>query len=400
MTTTETTPAKRQKWITMTVAVLITLALLFYMVTFQVRFTQHAVVTTFGEPTRSITQAGLYWKWPYPLEDVYPFDARIQVWSGKLEQIFTSDGKNIIISTYVGWQIHDPQNFLKSCGTMEKAEKDLEGLVRSFTNGVIARYPFSNLVSENKDDIRLQQIESEILQLLNEGESGNQGLKTTLGITVRVFGIQKLELPEKTTREVFNRMREERNRIAENYRSIGEGKAQEIKARADAEKQALLIEAAAKAKIIRGEGDAAAAKYFQTFAQNRELAIWLRKLAALEKLLESEKLTLVLDSSTSPYDILVKEKPKMKNNSSSPVQQEDSKSATPVTDSPVQQEDSKSTTPATEEAVPESSAQNLKDEDPDEGVSEKDANESTSEKPATEKTEQLPTNGESEGEEK
>jgi membrane protease subunit HflC len=309
------TPAKKQRLVTISVAIFITLILLFHMFTFQVRFTEQAVVTTFGKPSRTVKEAGLYWKLPYPFQNVYKFDARLQVFNGKLEQVFTADDKNIIISTYIGWRVDDARTFLTCVGTLDSARKNLEGLVRSYTNGVLAQHPFSHLVSDSKDNKHWGEIEYQVLTLLNEGEISkegrqvatvSQGVKNNLGLVVEVFGIERLELPEKTTQEVFNRMREERNRIAEDYRSRGDAKAQEIRAQADAEKRALLIKAMAEAREIHGKGDAAAAQHYKVFEQNRELAIWLRKLDALEKLL-AKKTTLLLDTKTSPFDLLHQE---------------------------------------------------------------------------------------------
>ena len=93
--------------VTIIVAIIIAVTLLFYFFTFQVRITEKAVVTTFGKPTKVIdpsndSGAGLYWKWPYPFQKVNIFDARMRIFTGTLEQIFTSDSKSIILQTYTG----------------------------------------------------------------------------------------------------------------------------------------------------------------------------------------------------------------------------------------------------------------------------------------------------------
>jgi glutamyl-tRNA reductase len=87
-----------------------------------VRYTEQAVVTTFGKPTRAIKAPGLYWKWPFPFQTSYVFD-RIHVFTTKLEQVYTSDGKNIIISAFIGWQIIAPIKFLTRAGTLERAQR-------------------------------------------------------------------------------------------------------------------------------------------------------------------------------------------------------------------------------------------------------------------------------------
>jgi len=301
----QNTPS-RPKVLTIVVASLTALILLFHLITVQVRTTETVVITTFGKPTRSLTEPGLFWKLPYPFQDYFRFDARIHLFSGKMEQTYTQDDKNVIVETFCGWKVADPEKFLSRSGTDKNAQKSLEALIRTYTNSVLAKHPFSHLVSHNINNLKLEAIENEIRHLLNYGEeNAQQGVEESLGIQIELFGIKKLELPESTTKEVFARMREERNRLVQDYKSQGEGEAKKIKAQANAEKERIIIEAKAQATIIRSQGDAAAAEYYKVYEQNKELAIWLRKLKSLEKLLEqNKKLTLVLDTHTSPFDLL------------------------------------------------------------------------------------------------
>ena len=43
-----------------------------YLVSFQVRETEICLVTTFGEPTRELTEPKLYYRWPAPIQRIYP----------------------------------------------------------------------------------------------------------------------------------------------------------------------------------------------------------------------------------------------------------------------------------------------------------------------------------------
>lgn len=304
----------KQQGLTLLIALVLVFVLLFYLVSFEVRATQMAVVTSFGKPTRSIQEPGLYWKWPYPFQDYFLFDARIQMFAGRLEQTYTADSKNVIIETYVGWKVYDPIKFLSRAGTIKNAQKNLEAMLRHYSNSVISKHPFNHFVSQNPEEIQITQIEQQIQQLLNTGElskdqssSTNAGVKESLGIQVELLGIRRIEIPKETTKAVMDRMKEERNRVIQSYRAQGEGKAKEIRAQADAKREEMLIEAQAQAKRIRGEADAAAAKYYKTFAQDRELALWLRKLDSLQKLLsQNNRITIVLDTRTSPFDLLGK----------------------------------------------------------------------------------------------
>ncbi|MCD6521301.1 protease modulator HflC [Candidatus Calescamantes bacterium] len=280
------------------VGILLFIILILYLVAFQVRVDETAVVTTFGKPVRVITSPGLYWKAPWPIQEVYRFDSRIQVLEGKMEEVFTKDGKNIILVTSTLWRIKDPLKFFVSVGGMDEAKKKLSALVRNYVNGIIGTYELSHLVNVKKEELKFDEIQSKITQLARvESEK-------TYGITIEDVLIKRLQFPQDVTEDVFERMRKERERIAEKYIAEGEGLASDIKAKADAEKERILAEAKAKAKRIRGEGDAEAAKYYDVFTKNEDLAIFLRKLEALENTLK-EKSTVILDYRTPPYDLFL-----------------------------------------------------------------------------------------------
>src|SRR6266581_7039853 len=97
---------------------LIGLIVILLLFTFQVRKSEVAVVTTFGKPTRPITEPGAYFKWPWPIQNVYKFDQRVQNFEDRLTEGMTRDSFNLLTSVYVGWRITEPTNFFpKFAGT-------------------------------------------------------------------------------------------------------------------------------------------------------------------------------------------------------------------------------------------------------------------------------------------
>ena len=54
---------------------------------------------------------------------------------------------------------------------------------------------------------------------------------------------------------------------------------------------------------VRAEGDAEAARYYEVFKANPELAAFLRKLDSLRRIMRS-RTTLVLDTGAAPFDLL------------------------------------------------------------------------------------------------
>jgi len=267
---------------------------------FQVRQTEVAVVTTFGRYSESSTKTepGFKFRLPWPIQKVYKFDNRIQNFERKFEQTTTSDARNLLITIYIGWKISDPEIFLKRFdGDVTKAKQNLENLVRDAKNGVIGQHPFSDLISTQEDQLKFDEIEAEMLASIQPKAKENYGIE------VEIVGIKQLGLPEAITGKVFERMREERQRLVLRYQGEGEARSIEIKAQADRERRQILAEAEAKATIMMGEAEAEANKYYQEFEESPELAVFLLQLKAL-KAATAEKTTLILDPNTKPFNLL------------------------------------------------------------------------------------------------
>lgn len=264
---------------------------------FIVREGEVAVVTHLGRPVRSITEAGLYRRLPWPVQRVYRYDHRVRTLQGSFEEALTADGKNILLALYAGWRIAEPIRFLERVGTVEQAETSLDGLLRTYKNAAVGQYRFSQFVNTNAAALRGEELEQNVL------EQARDQARERYGVELLVVGIRRLGLPEAITQSVFERMRAERQALADGYRSEGEGESIRIRAGADSERDQLLARAEADARRSRAEGEAEAAEQFKVFEKSPELALFLRKLDALEETLQS-KSTVVLSSDTQPFDLL------------------------------------------------------------------------------------------------
>ena len=287
----------KKNFLTVIVGALIAILLASYLISFQLGEYERCVVTTFGKPTRSLTKPGLYWKCPWPFQKVYVFDGRLAVEESVFEETYTSDGKNLIFSTCIGWKIADPTLFLERIGTVESAKRNLDGLVRTYKNGVLGRHTFTELISTDKSAGAYEQIEQEIFKPVAQEAAARYG------VTIEFLYITRLGLPEQITAQVFERMKKERHRIAEKFRAEGDAIASEIKAKAKSEHDQIVARAQANAKRIRGEGDAQAAESYKVFEENKELAVFLKNLGTMKTILKN-KSTVILDTKTSPFDLL------------------------------------------------------------------------------------------------
>ena len=280
-------------------AVLIVIfALLLFL--FQVRTSEVAVVTTFGKPTRQITDAGLYAKWPWPIQKVHKLDKRIQNFESKFDEALTPDGYNLLVAVYAGWRISEPAAFFPKFagGSVTEAERALQEIIRDAKSAVIGQHPFSHFISVNAQELKFAEIEKEMLERVQGRLQTNN-----YGIDVAFLGIKKLGLPESVTGEVFQRMSAERQVLVSKIESEGNARAANIRAEADRNAAKLVSDAEAEALRIRGEAESKAAESLRTMNQEPELANFLLRLTGLELFLK-ERTTLILDQHTSPLDLI------------------------------------------------------------------------------------------------
>ena len=270
-----------------------------YLIAFQVRETESALVTRFGKPVREITEPKLYFKWPAPIERVHKFDSRMKVFEADLGETTTKGAVPIIVNTYVVWRIAEPLKFLNSVGTVKEAEVKLYSQITDTQNRVIGQHSFGEFVNSDSEKIKFNQIEAEMLADLE------QTLSDEYGIEIKTLGIKQLKVSKDVTVKVFERMKAARNRRTETTIARGEAEATKIRADANLKKTELLATAEARAKAIRGRGDAEAAKFYKLLEEEPELAMFLRNIEALEKILK-ERSTIVIRDDSEPFELLQK----------------------------------------------------------------------------------------------
>jgi len=284
--------------------VLVVAVLGLYLVSFQVREIESALVTTFGKPTLEITKPGWYFKWPAPIQRVYKFDSRMRVFEADLGETTTKGAVPIILNTYVVWKIAEPLEFFNAVGTIKEAESKLLSQVSDTQNKIIGRHSFGEFVNSDPTKIKFKQIEEEMLTDLKHA------VRADYGIEIRTFGIKQLKVSEDVSKDVFERMKAERNRKTEATIAEGNAEATKIKTDADSKKTELLAAAEARAKAIRGQGDAEAAKFYKMLEADQDLAMFLRDLEALKKILEKRS-TIIFSADMEPFKLL-KEMPDIK----------------------------------------------------------------------------------------
>ena len=202
----------RNNRLTLVVGVILVIVFFLLLFTFQVRQTDVVMVTTFGRPSGgAITEPGLKFKLPYPIQKVYRFDKRTQNFEDDFEETLTSDNYNLLANVYVGWTVANVELFFNTFpgATPQAAEPALKGLVRSAKNAVVGQHTFADFISTDAKQLKFVEIEKEMLDHVKA-----QALQK-YGIGIDFLGIKKLGLPENVTQQVFDRMQSERKVLAE-----------------------------------------------------------------------------------------------------------------------------------------------------------------------------------------
>ena len=123
----------------------------------------------------------------------------------------------------------------------------------------------------------------------------NPNSMAALGIEVVDVRIKQINLPVEVSEAIYNRMRAEREAVARRHRSQGQEEAEKLRAAADYEVAKTLAESERQGRILRGEGDAEAAKLFaDAFSQDPDFYAFIRSLRAYENSFQSNQDVMVL----------------------------------------------------------------------------------------------------------
>jgi len=280
---------------TLLLVVLVIVVLVAWMVTFQVEFTEHVLVQTFGKTTRVLggqADAGLYLKWPF-VQRIVRYDARVFILEDTMNELQTNDEQNITLTTFCTWRIADPVKFQTSIRTVAEAREGIRGKLRSAKSDVIGQRKMEELVNTDPKGMRIVEIEKAILEQIA------QESKEDYGVEVVQVGIKTLGLPESVSDKVIQAMKDERQKEAGRYKTAGEAQAMAITERAKEAGEQILAFANRKASEIRAQGDQAAADEYKKYGKDWQLAAFLRSLESLKKELQGRTIFL-LDGSVVP----------------------------------------------------------------------------------------------------
>ncbi len=269
-----------------------------YGASFTVSEGNNAIVTRFGRPVRELREAGLYWKYPWPIEQFHPIDVRLRYFNSPFTATFTRDRKNVVLMTYVVWRVEDPLLFFQSLGTPEAAELKLDGMIAAAKNFHMGNFDLTALVSTADSAIQADRIEAAILDMV-KGPA-----REKFGIAIEQVGIKRIAYPQENMAAVLEQMRAERRAEAGELRAKGKKEAQRIRDEGLVKAEQILRTGREEAGKILGQAEKeAAAIYAQAHQLDPNFYRFWRSMQVIKKVLNS-KATVILRNDQEPFNEL------------------------------------------------------------------------------------------------
>ncbi|MBN2242657.1 MAG: protease modulator HflC [Acidobacteria bacterium] len=263
--------------------------------------TEQVVITQFGDPVGNpIITPGLKFKVPF-IQTANFFDKRFLEWDGEANQVPTKDKRYLWVDTYARWRIVDPLKFFQRLQNEIGAQSRLDDIIDGETRSSVARHDLVEMVrSTNRDPEAILVGSEEETAILEEIEKGRDGIVREilerassrvqdLGIELIDVRFKRINYVEEVQKDVFARMIAERRRIAERFRSEGEGESARIRGERERELKRIQSEAYREAQEIRGKADGEATRiYAEAYNRDASFYTFMKSLETYEKTVDPQ----------------------------------------------------------------------------------------------------------------
>jgi len=246
---------------------------------------EKAIVLQFGETVREDVGVGFHFKVPI-IQEVKKFDARLRSLDEDPDRILTNESKYLLVDSFVKYKISNVLLFYKATGGSFNNLNNLLGQRTEFElKNQFGKRSVTEVVSGERD---------ELMRIMRDNLATSV---VDLGIEVIDFRVKRIDLPPELSNSVYERMRTERNRLAEELRSEGKELSREITASADKDRIIILAEANKLSQQLRGEGEAtAAAIYAEAHNQDPEWYKFIRTMELLPDAFSNKSDVMLIDS--------------------------------------------------------------------------------------------------------
>ncbi len=263
--------------------------------------TEQVVITQFGNPVGdAVVSSGLHFKIPF-IQRTNVFEKRFLEWDGNPNQVPTRDRRFIWVDTYARWRITDPLLFFQRLRDERGAQSRLDDILDGETRNAVASHDLIELVrsnNRNADDVQIESDEEAVI--LEKIERGREeitreiletaaGRTSDLGIELLDLRLKRINYVEEVQQDVFARMIAERQRIAEQFRSEGQGESARIQGERERELAQIQSEAYREAEELRGLADAeATAVYAEAYNLDADFYSFTKSLETYEQTMDQE----------------------------------------------------------------------------------------------------------------
>ena len=293
---------------------------LLFSASYVVQETEQVIITQFGKPVgKPISEPGIHFKLPF-LQEANFFEKRFLEWDGDPNQVPTKDKRFIWVDTYARWRITDPLLFFQRLRDENGAKSRLDDILDGETRTAVANHDLVEVVrssnrsiakdpefSENADSEVFPKIITGREEITREILKAATGRTSDLGIELLDLRFKRIDYVEEVRMKVYDRMITERKRIADKYRSEGQGEASKIFGEKERELKNITSDAFKKAQEITGKADAEAttiyAEAYNRSEETREFYRFLKTMESYEQTFDKDN-TLILSSESDYYKYL------------------------------------------------------------------------------------------------
>jgi membrane protease subunit HflC len=268
---------------------------------YRVGETQQVIITQLGEPIGNpVGEPGLHFKLPF-IQTANYFEKRFLEWDGSPNQMPTKDKRFIWVDMYARWRITDPLKFFQRLRDERGAQSRLDDILDGETRNAVASYDLIELVRSSNRPADSVPIETEeeriVLEEIAKGRpaiagevlQAAQGRTADLGIEILDIRLKRINYVDEVEKDVFARMIAERQRIAERFRSEGQGEAARIQGERQRDLQRIQSEAYRTAQELRGKADAEATTiYADAYGRDAEFYSFIKSLETYERTVDAK----------------------------------------------------------------------------------------------------------------
>lgn len=285
--------------------------------------TEQVIITQFGKPVGDpVVTPGMHFKLPF-IQAVNSFDKRFLEWDGDPNQIPTKDKRFIWVDTYARWRISDPLLFFQRLRDERGAQSRLDDILDGETRNAIANHDLVEVIRSTNRELQFGEIAEDVLEVetkikIQHGrdkitriiiENASKRV-TELGIELLDLRLKRINYVEEVQQKIYERMNAERQRIADKFRSEGQGEAAKIIGDKERDLKKIQSEAYKTAQEIKGKADAeATAIYAGAYNQSnssRDFYQFLKTMETYQNTL-SDKDWLVLSTKGDFFKYLQKQ---------------------------------------------------------------------------------------------